>query len=327
LSGGLGHAASFDCSKAKTPLEKAVCGSPKLSAADNRMAAAYRAALATVPPEMKSAVRDDQVAWISAMGIACKAGVSASSTEQISLLGTFYESRTKELGRLVRHIGGVTFVWRSTTEIELEDPDTKDPDAKMESRAAGLRPGYGTLHASWPQSTGDTAEWRDWNSAIKTAAQNGLIGDANTNEDITVEIVFAGKQLVASEIVTFRMERGTPHPDDDSIEFNWLLQEKREIQPADIFREGSDWDRAIQASCVSALHKQLGNLPDDYADGRFAQKLHEVIVRPRNWRLAGQGLTIIFQPYSVSDYADPADPVTIQWAALKPFLREPGLVQ
>jgi uncharacterized protein len=41
LSGSMAHAASFDCTKAKTPLEKAICDLAKLSFADDQMATAY----------------------------------------------------------------------------------------------------------------------------------------------------------------------------------------------------------------------------------------------------------------------------------------------
>jgi uncharacterized protein len=44
LAAGIAHAASFDCSKAKTSMEKAVCSSPQLSAADEQMAATQRGA-------------------------------------------------------------------------------------------------------------------------------------------------------------------------------------------------------------------------------------------------------------------------------------------
>jgi uncharacterized protein len=56
LASGVAHAASFDCSKAKTPRGKAICGSPELSVADEQMAAAYKALLAATLPEAKPAV-------------------------------------------------------------------------------------------------------------------------------------------------------------------------------------------------------------------------------------------------------------------------------
>lgn len=43
------RAASFDCAKARSPLEKLICSQPELDAADTRMGEAYRKANAAVP--------------------------------------------------------------------------------------------------------------------------------------------------------------------------------------------------------------------------------------------------------------------------------------
>jgi len=43
------QAASFDCAKARSPLEKLICSQPELDAADTRMGEAYRKANSAVP--------------------------------------------------------------------------------------------------------------------------------------------------------------------------------------------------------------------------------------------------------------------------------------
>ena len=63
LAAGTAHAASFDCSKAKTSMEKAVCSSPQLSAADEQMAAPNEALVAATTPEVGPAVRENQRFW------------------------------------------------------------------------------------------------------------------------------------------------------------------------------------------------------------------------------------------------------------------------
>ena len=57
------EAASFDCAKAATTVENAICADPALSQADERMAQAYRKALdATLAPR---ALRSDQMRWLA----------------------------------------------------------------------------------------------------------------------------------------------------------------------------------------------------------------------------------------------------------------------
>lgn len=59
----LARAASFDCAKAKTPVEKMICSDATLSELDGRLASAYRRALglASNPEPLKA----EQRAWLT----------------------------------------------------------------------------------------------------------------------------------------------------------------------------------------------------------------------------------------------------------------------
>ncbi|HSI16994.1 MAG TPA: hypothetical protein VK980_04435 [Sphingomonas sp.] len=57
------QAASFDCARAASTVEKRICADPQLSRDDERVAEAYRLALAAAP--LPFAVRDDQRRWIA----------------------------------------------------------------------------------------------------------------------------------------------------------------------------------------------------------------------------------------------------------------------
>jgi uncharacterized protein len=67
LLGGIAaaRAASFDCAKARTGVEKAVCADPKLSEYDERIAAAYQRALGEWGGAIRGYVRDDQRHWLA----------------------------------------------------------------------------------------------------------------------------------------------------------------------------------------------------------------------------------------------------------------------
>lgn len=49
LTTTVAHSASFDCARARSPLEKLICSQPELDAADTRMGEAFRKANAAVP--------------------------------------------------------------------------------------------------------------------------------------------------------------------------------------------------------------------------------------------------------------------------------------
>ncbi|HLK91961.1 MAG TPA: lysozyme inhibitor LprI family protein [Polyangia bacterium] len=62
-------AASFDCAKARAPIEKTICGDAALSELDGRLAAAYRRALALASdPE---ALKTEQRAWLTGKRKSC----------------------------------------------------------------------------------------------------------------------------------------------------------------------------------------------------------------------------------------------------------------
>ena len=59
------HAASFDCAKARTGVEKAICADPKLSEYDERIAAAYKRELDEWNGAIRAYVRNDQRHWLA----------------------------------------------------------------------------------------------------------------------------------------------------------------------------------------------------------------------------------------------------------------------
>jgi uncharacterized protein len=57
------NAASFDCKKAKQPLEKLICANPELSAIDERMGAIYKKVKVSFP--LKEFVSDTQIYFVA----------------------------------------------------------------------------------------------------------------------------------------------------------------------------------------------------------------------------------------------------------------------
>ena len=64
------HSASFDCAKAKTKIEKLVCGDPKLSDLDDKLTALYNEVLAKSP--VPEDTKQQQLEWIKQSRNTCK---------------------------------------------------------------------------------------------------------------------------------------------------------------------------------------------------------------------------------------------------------------
>jgi uncharacterized protein len=331
--GGAARAVSFDCAKAATPQEKAICSSPELGAADDGLAVAYRAILAAAPSDMAAELRFSQVRWVRTRDAQCK--VSGAS-QMAECLMDQYQSRTETLQNMIVSVNGLTFVTRSIT---LKGAATVGAP-HSEERKTEIEQGFGEVNAKWPQSRGDTPEWRAWNQEVETAvrmlASGGCARDERGNcepvgpwsnawvDNMVVDIVatvgFSGLRLVTVSIDDDWDGFGAAHPNYTTMQLNWMLNEKRELKPGVVFRAGSGWEKFIEARCLVALRTQLGE--ELGADWDFAGPLHSVVLSPENWMLTDSTLTIVFPEYSVSTHADPADPVSISWDELKPFMAE-----
>ena len=61
---GTVHAASFDCKKAKAPIEIAICADKDISALDEQLASKYKALLGTIDEAGKAVVKEGQKYWL-----------------------------------------------------------------------------------------------------------------------------------------------------------------------------------------------------------------------------------------------------------------------
>lgn len=62
---------SFDCRKASTATEHAICGSPELSSLDGQLGATYSDLIAATPTDQLKATRTDQASWIKNRDTTC----------------------------------------------------------------------------------------------------------------------------------------------------------------------------------------------------------------------------------------------------------------
>jgi len=113
-----GHAASFDCAKASTAIEKTICADPALSQADERLAEAFASALsATLYP---SVLRRDQARWL----------VERDKLSDVPTLREVYRIRVEALAKMAG-------AWRDTRKSVTSDSARKTcvlvPDPPLDS--------------------------------------------------------------------------------------------------------------------------------------------------------------------------------------------------
>ena len=330
MASGTAQAASFDCTKAKTPQEKAICALQELSAADEKMAAAYRVVLKSVPSEMVEAVREGQRQWLRSVAITCPARKMSFPLNLEECLKEEYQERTYVLQQSIARKDHILFVWRLVTLTAPDDSDEAEND-----RARGVSSDYGTLNASWPQASTNNPEWEAWNKAIEAAVQEKA-SDGNRDPsgkwmtewavdrdtDVTVKIGFVSQELVTVTLTYWWYGHGAAHRNTDSIQFNWLLKERRELQPEDLFKADSNWNTHLYQRCMHALDPQFEvDNPENQHPSHLDNTVDEIVSNPKNWVLDSAGLAITFPTGSVSCMACLVPDVKIPWKELKPFLK------
>ena len=90
-------AASFDCQKASTPVERAICANPELSELDSTLGAHYSRAIAKLAPDQRDALRTGQRTWLKARN-ACV----AEPDKLAACLQPLLSQRVVEVGKLTQ---------------------------------------------------------------------------------------------------------------------------------------------------------------------------------------------------------------------------------
>lgn len=118
IGGGSSFAASFDCGKASTPVEKAICSDERLSNLDSELGRAYKAALqnSTAPADLKT----EQKNWIAQRN-RCTDMTCLASAYQARLASLSAPQQSSTAGSTVSGIykatGGELLVAQQTTNV------------------------------------------------------------------------------------------------------------------------------------------------------------------------------------------------------------------
>jgi len=179
--GGIGaaHAASFDCAKSRTGVEKAICADPKLSEYDERIAAAYKRELDEWNGAIRAYVRADQRHWLSEIrridDHADSEIEAVCAQGDLPCLRREYQVRTDEIessgyrnsGVYQRSDGGgnllVTAIRNADIRLRLYDRKNSKIIASAEDEAEAQRTGL-------PQLQRDTFQWDGQDTFLLEAA-------------------------------------------------------------------------------------------------------------------------------------------------------------
>ena len=227
-------------------------------------------------------------------------------------LKAMYEAQQITIEHWVVQGDGILFVQRSWVEKEKIDPNDDPPL----NNSRGPKQEFTILEQKWPQALSKESDWVAWNAAVKTATETMASADGDGDGDVAATIDAITPQMVAVSIGGVVCYPDSGHCNGSSMQFNWMLKERRELRAQDVFRDGMGWARLIEARFRAELGEHYEDL---FGEDKSTELLHEAAVNPANWQLNSKGLTVYDNNGSYGTANLPIS-VTIPWGALKRFL-------
>ncbi|HEX7158665.1 MAG TPA: DUF3298 domain-containing protein [Edaphobacter sp.] len=319
------HAASFDCKEARTPREHAVCSDPKLSALDDQLAAAYKAASSKLSPAAFALVQSDQREWLSWLDETCK----PNSSEVVFLprcLTNAYQERLQQLTTGLQKINGITFYPRARfLYVVTGTPSNENPY---------YDPNVGRGSFNWPQIDQPTPQQQLWSKQLEAAIVALLLGkeagartlteafrtaaEPGTEVDLSYRIHAANQRFIATGLSNYTFTGGA-HGGTSEINVLWWLDKGRPLLASDVLLPGSNWQQKLIDPAISKLQTDSG--PDAIWKGdELRQGVTQGIADIRSWTLDSTGLTITFGQYQVGPYSSGMPQITFTWDELRPYL-------
>lgn len=303
------YAASFDCGKAKTKVEKALCGNAELSRLDEAVAQSYRRVLSAVPASFEGFVKGSQAEWLRVRDLDA---AESDNKDFVKNLQTALRHRQKELDEAIAQRNELRTL--SLTRVQLSPADTSDLGedsawAKHKFVRDVRKPVYIINAAEVPGA-------KAFNAMIAKDYAMGKASGAKSSEETykTLSVNFAGKTLFCLSESSSYYGLGAAHPMNGGREINWLLPQEREMRSTDMFSRGAFGDLIIHRVSAAFKKDQL----EPFADQNEVRK---IILDPSAWRINAQSLTVAIPPDSIFPHAAGQVEVEIPWSAFRGMVK------
>jgi GR25 family glycosyltransferase involved in LPS biosynthesis len=291
-------AASFDCKKAATWLEKTVCSNPELSKLDGELAKAYQDALASLSPEGQDETKQYQRQWLKKISLLYKPERRFRAPAEV-ILHNSYEERIEQLQHSLIRFPDRVF---RNVHVSHEKTDKSCEDA------------YLGRYLMYPQIENPRDEnEKFWNSFISKKANDHLKAFFKCQDiDDEYAVTFSNKHLISVKFTRNWYTQGTAHGYLATESIAWLLEERRELQASDLFDDKTDWQNKLEELVGEKLKLDWWNDPE----------LTHMITSPSLWEVSKDGLGYL-SFFNAAGYGN-APVIIIDWKTLDPYLSKNG---
>ena len=284
----LGKAASFECEKSRSPLEKAVCGDDYLSSLDSEVGRFYRTA------RQRPDLRADQRQWNKENAGQC---FPADDRTARQCLVRRYEERRLFLLDIVRG------------EALEKAPETWMGPYSFRQVAFQFSDSNKVSYIVLSKQPADVAD--AFNRLVVPSDKEflNLCDDQSFEERV---------ELVTDRIVTVRTDfwmycEGAAHGyGSNSGKSIMMLPKPHLVEAADLFRPDSPWQQRLIEACVETVRGETDLGPEE------EKMIHESAPNPRNWLVEADALIVQFG--YLNGYAGGEIQASVPWSRLDGLL-------
>ena len=313
LATGSAAQPAMDCRQAKTEAEKAICGNSDLAAADKRMADAYTAFRAELPPDQQKALLADQRRWITRRAAACG---EKSDDALVQCLLAETDARRRLLagegpnGALgaPRIVAGLFHEARKGRyEISIEYPKVLTP--------------HGPAATAFERAAHAIAFGKDAVAEYRAMEPPHAAGAENFYDvDYTVSYLDSRLAALVFTISTFT---GGAHPNMARVALVFDLTAGRPLRLTDFLADPKPAVVEIAAQCKAQFAAEGAKAGWELFDNA---DVAAVVGEIDNWSVIKDGVEILFDPYVVAAYVAGPHECRLSYADLKPWLKPGGLL-
>lgn len=305
-------AASFDCSKANKPIEKAICATPPLSTADEQLGKDYARLLGEVPASLKPIVQKSQRSWLAYLPLNCSSdgrGAIKDMSQFTQCLQSEYGQRITALKAQPQNVG--PFRLLTSAEYQAMPSSSTDPEFfPVVAHSKSVSIVYG----------GDEKEAERLNAWLQSLASGNNAGwnDPEVSVSFDVRLTTVNAVIASATLSSDFFGVGAAHPIATSSSRHLVLSTGKPLTARDVFL--SNTRNQLTNLVWTDLKKKLGNdlMVDKKSD------LTKLIEDPARWSFAADGLTFNFNVYEVAAYVMGPQDITLPWPSIRTLLTPLG---
>jgi len=308
-------AASFDCKKASTWLEKKVCSNPELSKLDEQMADAYQDALANSLPDEQKKIKEHQKKWLKRL-LKSLQTIKHDCNEFDECINNSllydYEKRIDQL-----HENFIRFSDRIFRNIHI-DHSRQEKDCEEDSK----KKVWIGKFLSYPQIKNPRDENEKlWNIVVSKKAGVEFKQDEKdkcTHLDDKYIVSFNNKHLISIYIDRQWVPEGAGRGFRKNATFPWLIEQRRELQTTDIFDDKTNWRKKIEDLLAQKLKE---GKEEATTDKIYPSAIKEAVSSPEKWEISKDSLSFGLEyNYPGSSHFF----VKLEWKILEPYISKDG---